>query len=66
VATEAAIIIGEVPVPENLDLRPDQADLNKKLVVRKNATGRTISEWQYRTREVATLRSKEHAKLRWR
>jgi hypothetical protein len=63
---QESVNIGDVQVPENLKLRPDQADLNKKLVVRKNATGRTISEWQYRTREVVTMRSKEHAKTRWR
>lgn len=61
----ANIVIGEVPVPENLELRPEQAELNKKLSQRRKATGHSINEWQYRTREIVTMRSKEHGKLRW-
>jgi hypothetical protein len=62
------VSIGDVPVTStgDLQLRPDQEDLDKKITVRKNATGVTINEWRYRTREVVTLRSKEHKKNIWR
>lgn len=60
-----AVTIGDVPVSDNLSLRPDQVDLTKKLLQRRVATGLGVNEWQYRTREIVTMRSKERGKLRW-
>lgn len=61
-----AVTIGEVSVPDNLSLRPEHVDLNKKISQRRTATGSTVNEWQYRTREIVTMRSKERGKVRWR
>lgn len=63
---EEAVEIGEVAVAENLDLRQDQAELNKKLSLRRSGNGRSVNEWQYRTREIVTMRSKEQGRFRWR
>lgn len=63
----ASTIIGDVVVPEGLELRPEQAELTKK-IVRRHApppAGQTASEWQYRTREIVTQRSKERGRCRW-
>jgi len=60
-----AVTIGEVSVPDNLSLRPDQGELTKKILQRRLATGTSVNEWQYRTREIVTMRSKERGKCRW-
>lgn len=62
---EASKDIGEVSVPDNLTLRPDQGELTKKIIQRRSATGLAVNEWQYRTREIVTMRSKERGKNRW-
>lgn len=61
-----SVEIGEVRVPENLELRAEQAELTKKIVNRHSApVGLDVNEWQYRTREIVTQKSKERGRMRW-
>lgn len=55
----------DTQVAEDLELRAQQVEYTKK-IVQRHATGNTVNEWQYRTREVVTMRSKERAAVRWR
>jgi hypothetical protein len=63
---EDAVTIGEVSVPDNLSLRPDQGELTKRILQRRVATKKSVNEWQYRTREIVSMRTKERGKARWR
>jgi hypothetical protein len=65
--TEAAevVIIGDVAVPENLELRQEQDELSRKIQQRHAVRRDDVNEWQFRTREIVTMRSKERRAFRW-
>lgn len=68
----ASVMIGEpklntlAQVPQSEELRAQQVELTKKLEQRHAPWAEEVSEWQFRTREIVTTRSKERANVRWR